>query len=504
MEKSTRYFQLAPDVLVEYMYNELGNANDQTGDATGHIKDLNGKGFVIYDNYNFTRNFLCEEHEDNFVLPINKSETKFKAYKNGTHNICEYDRVNFTSIPVVDSGSVVSNGDQDDILIDNFTLHFTSRNYLGGSYDGFIITVYAYDTRKNKVTLMSQYIRKTDDPDINENPFLINQKLYTTYKNFFIPNITALEEDNADYVDDRAAGEQYLRKALIPNYKFLENTPIMMSIYGVKSTYVDNDGLECYNSEKLNTIYIPIVDKTNSLHFEIREATREEDDNLENARKYDYGDYFVVYPEIDSGETSFSDYLYNISDGRPELYIVFHELTLIEHVSSNPNAQITDDDVRHLITHREQFIIHGGLENDSYGKDYDGLYAVSEDELERFLFYRPVIRNSYNCIGFTISVKTYIFNTLDNTTIVKNSSRLFYADTAKKYGIHMNKIYLGEIPAKVRVYNKKPDIDVDLIKITNASSNVKIENHQHSVIGFIECTNVGVSIEQIPTEQLQQ
>ena len=57
---------------------------------------------------------------------------------------------------------------------------------------------------------------------------------------------------------------------------------------------------------------------------------------------------------------------------------------------------------------------------------------------------------------------------------------------------------------KKEMYNKKPDIDVDLIKITNASSNVKIENHQHSVIGFIECTNVGVSIEQVPTEILSQ
>ncbi len=67
----------------------------------------------------------------------------------------------------------------------------------------------------------------------------------------------------------------------------------------------------------------------------------------------------------------------------------------------------------------------------------------------------------------------------------------------------MNRINLGDVPAQVNVYNKKPDIDIDGVKITNASSNVKIENHQHSVIGFIECANVGVSIEQVPTEQLQ-
>ena len=63
----------------------------------------------------------------------------------------------------------------------------------------------------------------------------------------------------------------------------------------------------------------------------------------------------------------------------------------------------------------------------------------------------------------------------------------------------MNKIYLGEIPAHVNVHNKTPDIDTDNIKITNSGANVKIENHQHSIVGFIECANVGVSIEQIPT-----
>lgn len=494
MEKSTRYFQLAPDILVEYMYNELGNANDQTGDATEYIHDLNGEGFVIYDNYNFTRNFLCDGYLDGFVLPINKSESKFKICKNKyTNKIWDQDRTNFICFPIRDSENV-GNGDPDDILIDRFKLHFTSRNYLGGSYDGFIITVSIYDTRKNKITLMSQYIRRTDDPTINENPFIINQKLYTSYKDFFIPNVTALANANSNYADDRVGGEKSLRNKLSPSYEIMENTPIMMSIYGVKTTYTDND-YECFGVERLNTIYIPVVDKTNSLHFEIKEATRDEDSDFERSRKYNYGDYFVIYPVIDGGESSFSDYIYNISNGRPELYMVFHELTLIEHITVSNTTM-------HQITHREQFIINGGLER--HEQNIAGYTATNEDELERILYYRPVIRNSNNSAGFTISVKTYIFNTLDNTTIVKNTSRDFGSEVAKKYGIHMNKIYLGEIPAKVRVYNKKPDIDVDLIKITNASSNVKIENHQHSVIGFIECTNVGVSIEQIPTEQLQQ
>lgn len=496
MEKSTRYFQLAPDILVEYIYNELGNANDQTGDATGHILDLETDGHVIYNDYNFTRTFLWAPYEDRFVLPINKSESKFKLctnVRNSSNKIWQQDRTHFIDFKIRDTDDV-GNGDPDDILIDKFRLHFTSRNYLGGSYDGFIITISIYDNRKNKVNLLSQYVRKTDDPTINDMPVLINQKLYTSYIDFTIPNVTALIEAHSDYVKYRIAGEGPLKDKLSPSYEIMENTPILMSIYGVKSTYVDNDEYECYNVERLNTIYIPIIDKTNSLCFVIKEATRESDTDFENVRKYDYGDYFVIYPEIDNGEVSFSDYLYNISDGRPELYIVFHEITVIEYVNTGTGAR---ENHNGIITSREQFIINGGIQTE------EG-FLPNEADLDNIMFYRPVIRNSANSAGFTIDVRTYIINTLDNTTIVKHVSADFGPEIAKKYGIRMNKIYLGEIPSQVKVYNKKPDIDVDLIKITNASSKVKIENHQHSVIGFIECANVGVSIEQIPTEQLQQ
>jgi hypothetical protein len=127
---------------------------------------------------------------------------------------------------------------------------------------------------------------------------------------------------------------------------------------------------------------------------------------------------------------------------------------------------------------------------------------MNEAELDSAMYYRPIIVNSGDNVWFTIDVNLHIINTFDNTTIVKHSS-LDYTESPKKYGKRMSRIYLGEIPAQVNVYNKKPDLDIDGVKITNASSNVKIENHQHSVIGFIECANVGVSIEQVPTELVQ-
>lgn len=492
--KSTRYFQLIPDILVEYNYYDVVSTRDQTGDADERIKDFgpdDHNGYIVHNKICNTRTFAYKETEKdkkdhiyykeaNFVQPINKSESKFIQCM----NVLGWNTTDFGCTPFSESSG--NNDWSDDIACDTFRLHFTSRNYLGNNqYDGFIISVFVYDKYKNKVGLLSQYVRKTDDPTIEEDPVLINQKLYTTYMDFFIPNPQALLK--SDETSLPVGGEDDLRTKLFPKYDILDNSPLVMSIYGVKSTYTDN-AYEYYNVEKLNSIYIPILDSSNNLSIEIDEA---ED-----------GDYFDIYPTVDDEVVSFSDYIYNISDGRPEIYIVFYELTLTECHTSELN------DVKE-VTHREQFIVNGARQRD------EDNYMLNEEELDRHIYYRPVIRNASNLACFIIDVKTYIINTLDNTTTVRQSSVQyglesvdpnikFIKKSPNKYGKKMNKIYLGEIPAQINVYNKKPDLDRDGLKITNASSNVKIENHQHSIIGFIECANVGVAIEQVPIEQIQQ
>lgn len=491
-ESISRYFQLTPEILVEYTYNNVSRMYDMHGDATGYIRDLaenesNGgtQAYVVNNGYLGSRTFLWKSEKNKFVIPVNKSESKFISYKPEDVN------GDVHAIPFESSGNEDMN---DDVLIDTFRLHFTSRNYLG-SYDGFILTLYVYDTKKNKVGLLSQYIKRTDDPNINKTPVLINQKMYTTYMDFVIPNIQAMLQ--SEELGAAQQGEGELKSKLFTKYPMLENSPMVMNIYGVKASYNVN-GVDYYNTEKLNSIYIPVVDKSNNLHIEVKEA--------------DDGDYFVIYPEIDNSRVSFSDYIYNLSDGHPEQYIVFYELTLTEVYTPNFSNEPVYD-----ITHKEQYIINAAQEVQDNG---DTVLEMNERELDGIMYYRPVLMHSGKLICFIIDIRLNIINTFDNTTTVRKSSigygdpaksadiqtkrnlTYFIAESPKKYGKKMSRIYLGEVPAQVNVYNKKPDIDVDGVKITNASSNVKIENHQHSVIGFIECANVGVTIEQVPKEVL--
>ena len=465
MADSTKYFQLTPEILVEYNYNDINSANDQSGEAN-HIIDLGDtktKAEIIHNGFCSTSTFLLSQDKKHFVLPINKSESRFIQYYNGRRELT-YGHSDFNSTLV--SQSSRNDDKSDDILIDTFKLHFTSKNYFG-DYDGFIISVTVYDKIKNKVGLLSYYIKRTDNIKLNDSPVLINQKLYTTYLEFTIPSVSALV--HSVELKEELPGEDNLVRKLF-SHQIMDNTPIIMNIYGVKSTYKDNN-YEYYNTEKINSIFIPIVDKSNHIEVKVEKATD--------------GDYFVIHPVVDNNRVSFSDYIYNLSDGHPEQYIVFYELKVVEYPVANTRSI-------EKTTHREQYIINAG-QNDNENSDIN---------IDSIMYFRPVLRYSGLNVTFRIDVNMSIINTLDNTTIIKNSSLSVSGEDAKKYGKRMNRIYLGEIPAQINVYNKKPDIDTDGVKITNSSSNVKIENHQHSVIGFIECANVGVSIEQVPKELL--
>lgn len=465
MADSTKYFQLTPEILVEYNYNDINSANNQNGEAK-HIIDLGEdkfKAMVVQNGFCSTNTFLLPQDKEHFVLPINKSESRFIQYYNGRRDLT-YGYSDFNSTLVSQSSG--NDDKSDDILIDTFKLHFTSKNYFG-DYDGFIISVNVYDKIKNKVGLLSYYIKRTDNIKLNDNPVLINQKLYTTYLEFTIPSVSALI--HSVELREELPGEDNLVRKLF-SHQIMDNTPIIMNIYGVKSTYKDNN-YEYYNTEKISSIFIPIVDKSNHIEVKVEKATD--------------GDYFVIHPVVDNNRVSFSDYIYNLSDGHPEQYIVFYELKVVEYPVANTRSI-------EKTTHREQYIINTG-QNDNENSDIN---------IDSIMYFRPVLRYSGLNVTFRIDVNMSIINTLDNTTIIKNSSLSVSGEDAKKYGKRMNRIYLGEIPAQINVYNKKPDIDTDGVKITNSSSNVKIENHQHSVIGFIECANVGVSIEQVPKELL--
>ena len=89
MADSTKYFQLTPEILVEYNYNDINSANDQSGEVN-HIIDLGKpktKAEIIHNGFCSTSTFLLPQDKEHFVLPINKSESRFIQYYNGRRDL---------------------------------------------------------------------------------------------------------------------------------------------------------------------------------------------------------------------------------------------------------------------------------------------------------------------------------------------------------------------------------------------------------------------------------
>ena len=87
MADSTKYFQLTPEILVEYNYNDINSVNDQSKKVTIDLGDDEFKAMVVQNGFCSTNTFLLPQDKEHFVLPINKSESKFIQYYNGKNNL---------------------------------------------------------------------------------------------------------------------------------------------------------------------------------------------------------------------------------------------------------------------------------------------------------------------------------------------------------------------------------------------------------------------------------
>ena len=460
---STRYFQLTSNILIEYKYNtpDYNNAYEKQykyidlGDPDQKFKIIKNKNGNVYFNLGTVNNYdgyIYHNSLKSFVIPTNISESQFK--KINDENIIY--NPNFSEI-------IPDFPDKNtDILADNFTLHFTSGQYFEG-YDGLIFSAYVYDNIKNKICLFSQIIKKEDKVNINENPILINQKLYTSYYDFKIPNLNSLINDKDN-----------LLKSVLTNNDIMKNSPLVFNVYGVSKMPLDGS----YITEKISSIYIPFTNVFNTILVDVNEAND--------------GDYFEIKAKT-SNKQSISDYISEISNGHPEAYVLMYDVYVNENITKGTE---TGPDPHQAITNRCQHLVNTVI-------DENGNLKINEEQLETPIMFRPVLVNN-NVINFNVNATMRLLNTIDNTTIVAKGSCLCFFNP-NKYGKKLScigGIDLSNRPI-VNVYNKKIDADLDNIKLTKTNSNATIENHQHSITGFIETINVGVSIEQLPAEITQ-
>ena len=496
-----QYFQLTPEILLEYVYEGDPKLNEDG--IKGNKKDIYDVKTMLLTSNVFSTKYLCFKDESeglnsisNFVLPLNNTETQFVVAKNKFKNLFS-GRNNVSNIIYTKNGTEYiyedTNYDKNiiescDVKYDKCIIHFTNKNYFG-NYDSLIFQSYIYLNNKTKLYFSSFLFKRTSNLEFKSEHMLYNEKLYTTQIEFDIPSVFAI------FTKDNEVFNESLKNQ---NIELLQNTPIRINVYGVSGSLIGTDNYERLKTLKLNSISIPYVyNRLDEIHVNISEAQD--------------GDFYYIDPEIGSGYSSFVDYIKSNGEDIRE-YMVMHELCLKE-------IWVDNDGVTHSeITHKEFHIIDINDDDDDV--------EISK-RFDAKIKYRPICtRGGANYKAIIIDT-IKIINTVDSSSYEVTGS-IEIANT-HKYGKKLMRLGIkDESRPIVNVYNKIIGNGSDsgsgvngssinssnggkdsggnnlssLISLNRGGGGFVIENKTQNITSFIECTNIGVSIVELSPDDI--
>lgn len=434
----TQYFQLTPEILLEYVYD--GDPKLDLDGVDGNDKNICSDNFatILLRSDAFSSKYLCfkndqDEYDEsenridcisNLVLPLNNTETQFVIVKGENQNF--YKKTNASNIFSTKKGigymyedtqydkDIIKNYESFNVKYDKCIVHFTSRNYFG-NYDSLIFQSYVYMKNKAKLYLSSFLFKKTSNLYMKSEHMLYNEKLYTTQIEFDIPSTSYIfSKKNRTF--NSALESQ--------NVNLLENTPIGINLYGVSGSLVGTDNYTRLNTLKIGSISIPFTH--NNLDEIVVDIFEAQD-----------GDYYYIDPRMSDKYKSFVEYIESMGEDIRS-YMVMHELSLLE-------SWVDEKNITHSeITHKEFHII------DINEDDED------EEISERFdakIKYRPICVKSGNGHSATIIDKIKVMNIVDNSSYEVTASKSI--SNPYKYGKWLKRLGIkNESRPIVNVYNK--------------------------------------------------
>ena len=440
-----QYFQLTPEILLEYIYEDDKKLTDEDG-VKGNkldICDYDNNTILLKSNpfstyyMCFTNKYLDSERKierwdslSNLVLPLNDTETQFVIAKSSfSQKFYEKSNLSNWFSSKKFSGNMYEDTNYDkeiksasdasgscDVKYDKCVIHFTSRNYFG-NYDSLIFQAYVYLKNKGKLYLSSFLLKRTADFELKSENLLYNEKLYTTHITFEIPSILSIfNKENEDF-----------NKILLENndIELLDNTPIGINVYGVTGNLPDSpDNFIRLRTRKINSIHIPYVwNRLDEISVKINEA---ED-----------GDYYIIDPQI-NGYPSFIKYIERMGEDIRS-YMIMHEVRLKETWVDNAGELVTN------FTHKVHHIIDINEEDE---------YLEISKKFDAKIKYRPI------CIGGGKDYRATIIDTIKIINTVDGSSYEVIGEcdiiNPSKYGKKIKQLNIESgVRPIVNVYNKK-------------------------------------------------
>ena len=390
--ESSRFIQLSPQILVEYVYTDPTNPTifNTAGYPIEIMRDLHTGGSYFFNTIGVAA--TMGNYRDISAASITPNNTKY-AYLNTSVGV-PYNDFDLKLTPTVNLLQTFS--PQLNVQYDRVRVHFIA-GFNFEDYDGIIFEVTVPRRDGTPLNLSSINFLKTDTPVFNPDPFLSGDKLYSTYIEWRVPSLFYM---NNTFLKTDSNG---LGWKLTQGQGFLGTPPITIKASGIYLTTIENS-YSIYDVQEINSVSILNRDIYDNLFAQVVES--------------EAGDYFELSGQV-TGST-FANFIAQLNSSGGN-YVVFHEVIVSEQIGTG-----------FVQTSNQVF--------------------TQTTNFDEPILLRPIILNSSIAVSFAINYILRLYNRDDNTQIIKNA-RLISFDP-KKYGRRILQINLGVVPRVANVYNK--------------------------------------------------
>lgn len=453
MATTSKFLQLTPQVLVEYIYRDpLAPEVIETDNNGAKIHIINntytGTNFLFNEDnpYTYTGNTRIYS-----AIPVTSDKSKY-AYLT-TNTALQYLDYDSNLIDVATYQNQLTgpyNVPTKFIEYDTIKVHLLSGfDFLES--DGIMIEVLIRDRSGKKHNLASlAYLKADNYQTINPKPLIIGERLYS---NYILLKVPALDWMTNEYLSI-PNNTNILANQLTSNSGLLTQSNIDVTIKYIDSTETLN-GQKYFYIGETSTAAVNKTDEYNLLTAVVQESAS--------------GDYFEIYGEY-NGDI-FEDYITQLNLQPNTDMMVIHDINIFEQVGTN-----------FLLTTEQSFI-----QTNDFGQPY---------------VFRPVILNSHIAVSYRIDYTLRLLNKVDNSQVIKKAQ--YSSFDVKKYGRRIRKINMGTVPTVTKVYNVLPDENSKIVlnnpaAVNLGGGNVTSIKETQFVMGFRERLRVSATISNVKT-----
>jgi len=407
----SRFINLTPYCIVEYMFEPLNSNNFLSEDFTLLVNE-HSDSYQIFNPdsaINTTRNI-----RDLTAVSIGNGKFAYLDSEKIPNYLAYDDKISESPI----------NGFN--VIYDKVRFHFVSGFQLD-PLAGIILSI-RNQMNDGRNHVFASIIVSNDTIDniitFNPKPLFIGNATYDRFIDIKVPSIKNVNEEFKISLNPSTTFSASITPTDIGYSGFIYNSPINISL------------AECGRKEILSTNL--------NVKYDVFEVSQNFESSLSQSNEFDTvgafvgestgGDFIEYYLTFNS---AFPEELISILNRRnpSDNWVIIHQLSVFEQIGSS------------FINTAKQVIFQ-------------------EDKFDEPLLYRPVLRNAGSAVSMSIDLLCRLTNTRTGEQIIREAS--FSLLSPKKYGRNLNVIPLTDEPQSQKIYNK-------IIKTNLEATNLFIE-----------------------------